>query len=100
MKANIIKIEDFEQKESGMTFVTKLKPTERLIWLYIQNSIQNKDPTRWSRESLSLLKEGQVEDDFAVLISQMVKEGWITNEEAFKCGYSLIQKTDIYLSAK
>ena len=100
MKTNILKIEDYEHKESGMTFCTKLKPIERLIWLYIQKTIQNKAPTRWSVDSFSLLKEGQIEDDFAYIISNMVNEGWITSEEAFKCGYSLIQKTAQYLNAK
>ena len=100
MKTNILKIEDYEQIESGMTFVKKLKPIERLIWLYIQNSIQKSEPKRWSVDSLSLLKEGQIEDDFASIISRMVNEGWITGEEAFTCGYSLIQKTAQYLNAK
>ena len=98
MMNNVLKIEDYEQKETGMAFCTKLKPIERLIWLYIQNTIQNKDPTRWSTDSLSLLKEEQIEDDFAYIISRMVNEGWITNDEAFKWGYSLIQKTERYLS--
>lgn len=96
---NVLKIEDYEHKESGMSFCKKLKPIERLIWLYIQNYIQNKEPSRWSVDSLSLLKEGQLEDDFASIISSMVNEGWISGEEALKYGYSLIQKTDIYLNA-
>ena len=99
MKSNILKIEDYEQKESGMSFCKKLKPIERLIWLYIQNSLQNKNPSRWSKDSLTLLQEGQQEDDYAHIISEMVGQGWISGEEAIKYGYSLIQKTEIYLNA-
>ena len=99
MKTNVLKIEDFEQKESGMAFCKKLKPIERLIWLYIQNTIQNKNPKRWSYDSLALLQDGQKEDNYALIISRMVNEGWISGEEALKYGYSLIQKTDIYLNA-
>ena len=100
MMNNVLKIEDYEHKESGMAFCKKLKPIERLIWLYIQNSIQNKEPIRWSVDSISLLKEEQLKDDFAYIISRMVNEGWITGEEAFKWGYSLIQKTEYYLNAQ
>ena len=96
---NVLKFEDFEQKQSGMTFCTQLKPTERLIWLYIQNFIENKNPTLWVTESTILLREVQLEDDYAFIISRMVHEGWVTSEEALEWGFSLIQKTDVYLNA-
>ena len=99
MKTNILKIEDFEQKKSGMTFCTQLQPIERLIWLYIQNYIRKNNPDKWEKGSYKLLQNKQLEDDFAYIISSMVKEGWISGEEAIKYGYSLIQKTDIYLNA-
>tara|TARA_X000001382_G_C3050560_1_gene140944 strand:+ start:146 stop:448 length:303 start_codon:yes stop_codon:yes gene_type:complete len=95
---NVLKIEDYEHKQSGINFVTKLQPIERLIWLYIQNHIENKSPVKWKRESMSMLQDGQSEDDFAKIICNMVNEGWVSGEEALRYGYSLIQKTDIYLN--
>jgi len=90
----VLRIEDFEQKKSGLSFIKELTPTERLIWLYIQSNMCRDG----HKNSKSLLKTYSEEECFSKIISCMVNEGWVTGDEALKSGYSLIQKTDLYLN--